>query len=209
MKNIILFILFVCSSNIIKAQDTLSMRSGENILAKVIEVGTAEVKYKKLDNLNGPIFSILKSDLLIVKYENGTKDDFSSIKKIEEKITVPDLYAKGQTDAVENYVGYKISGTTVLIATAQPFFGPITGIIPALLLSSSDPKDESLGYPDFNLMKNEQYAKGYKEKAKAIKNKKILKNYFTGLIYWIPGIFITFIIMVKSSGSGVMGAMGG
>jgi len=30
MKYILLFILFVCSSNIIKAQDTLSMRSGEN-----------------------------------------------------------------------------------------------------------------------------------------------------------------------------------
>jgi hypothetical protein len=59
------------------------MRSSENILVKVIEVGTSEVKYKKIDNLNGPIFSILKSDLLIIKYENGTKDDFSSIKKIE------------------------------------------------------------------------------------------------------------------------------
>lgn len=30
MKNILLFILFVYSSNIIKAQDTLSVRSGEN-----------------------------------------------------------------------------------------------------------------------------------------------------------------------------------
>ena len=65
------------SSNMIKAQDTLSMRSGENMLVKVIEVGTSEVKYRKLDNLNGPIFSILKSDLLTIKYENGTKDDFS------------------------------------------------------------------------------------------------------------------------------------
>jgi len=94
MKYILLFILFICSSNIIKAQDTLSMRSGENILVKVIEVsnvrlklkntfkgyievGTAEVKYKKLDNLNGPVFSMLKSDLLMIKYQNGTSDDFS------------------------------------------------------------------------------------------------------------------------------------
>jgi hypothetical protein len=71
MKYILLFILFICSSNIIKAQDTLYMRTSESILVKVIEVGTTEVKYKKLDNLNGPIFSILKSDLLIIKYENG------------------------------------------------------------------------------------------------------------------------------------------
>ena len=98
-----MLILLTCSLNIIKAQDTLSMRSGENILVKVIEVsnvslkwtkkginevGTAEVKYKKLDNLNGPVFSMLKSDLLMIKYQNGTSDDFSKeAKKIKNRKT--------------------------------------------------------------------------------------------------------------------------
>ena len=81
MKNILLFILFICSSNIIKAKDTLSTRYGENVLVKVIEVGTTEVKYKKLDNLNGPVFSMLKSDLLMIKYENGTSENFSKEEK--------------------------------------------------------------------------------------------------------------------------------
>ena len=86
MKYILLFILFVFSSNIIKAQDTLSMRSGENILVKVIEVGATEVKYKKQDNLNGPLFSILKSDLLMIKYENGTSEKFSKEEKTIIKV---------------------------------------------------------------------------------------------------------------------------
>ena len=86
MKNLLLFILFVCSSNIIKAQDTLSTRYGENILVKVIEVGTTEVKYKKLDNLNGPDFTILKSDLLMIKYENGTSEMFSKEEKTIIKV---------------------------------------------------------------------------------------------------------------------------
>ena len=85
MKYILLFILFICSSNIIKAQDTLSMRSGENILVKVIEVGTSEVKYKKIDNLNGPNFSILKSDLSMIRYENGTKEEFKEAVKTIQK----------------------------------------------------------------------------------------------------------------------------
>ena len=86
MKYILLFILFVFSSNIIKAQDTLSMRSGENILVKVIEVGATEVKYKKQDNLNGPLFSILKSDLSMIKYENGTSEKFSKEEKTIIKV---------------------------------------------------------------------------------------------------------------------------
>jgi hypothetical protein len=43
------------------------------------------------------------------------------------------------------------------------------------------PLDENLGYPDLNLMENEQYALGYRQKAKQIKNKKMLKNYYVGL----------------------------
>ena len=142
MKNIILFILFVCSSNIIKAQDTLSMRSGENILVKVIEVGTTEVKYKKLDNLNGPIFSILKSDLLIIKYENGTSDDFSSIKKtVENNIYLIDDSIQGKNDAQRFYNGYKTARNAVV---ATGYIIPL--LIPALTISivttTKVPKDE-------------------------------------------------------------------
>ena len=129
MKYILLFILFVCSSNIIKAQDTLSMRSGENILVKVIEVGTVEVKYKKLDNLNGPIFSILKSDLLIIKYENGTKDDFSSIKKnVENNIYLIDDSVQGKNDAQRFYNGYKTAGNAV-VATGNSKFSLFAEVI--------------------------------------------------------------------------------
>jgi hypothetical protein len=202
MKSISLFFLIICTSIQIKAQDTLIMRTGENIQAKVIEIGMSEVKYKKLDNLNGPIFVILKSDLLSIKYENGTKDDYSSIKKNEQKITAPNLFAQGQADAVENYVGYKIAGTTVLLSSFVPIVGPAVAIVPALLCYSSDPKDENLGYPDLNLMQNEQYALGYRQKAKAIKNKKIVSNFFTGLKYYLPNLIITYIIMIKASGGG-------
>jgi len=199
MKYILLFILFICSSNNIKAQDTLSMRSGVNILVKVIEIGTTEVKYKKLDNLNGPMFSILKSDLLMIKYENGTTDDFSSIKKIEEKVVgFENLFIQGQNDAILNYQGYKTAGTAVLLSTAYPFYGIFLGIAPALLSSNSDPKDENLGYPNLDLMKNEQYAKGYKQKAKQIKRKKVITNYVSGLAIQ-AGILVTAVIVVISA----------
>ncbi len=200
MKNIILFILFLCSSNIIKAQDTLSMRSGETILVKVIEVGTTEVKYKKLDNLNGPVFSLLKSDLFVIKYENGTKEDFSSIKKIEEKVVgVENMFVQGQNDAIIHYDGYKTAGTAVLLSTAFPGYGMLLGITPALLTLDADPKDENLGYPNLNLMKNEEYAKGYKQKAKQIKRKKVISNYVSGLKIQ-AGIFVAAILLWMSVG---------
>jgi len=180
MKYILLSILFVFSSNIIKAQDTLTMRSGENILVKVIEVGTAEVKYKKLDNLNGPIFSVLKSDLLILKYENGTKDDFSSIKKNEESnFSAIDTSFQGKNDAIRYYNGYKTAGTIALISNL--FFVPI---IPSLVFSiattSKMPSDENLNYPNTSMMKIEKYANSYRAEAMKIKKRKIWINFAAG-----------------------------
>jgi len=190
MKYILLFILFTCSLNNIKAQDTLSMRSGVNILVKVIEVGTSELKYKKIDNLNGPIFSILKSDLLIIKYENGTKDDFSSIKKIEENnLYVIDDSIQGKNDAQRFYNGYKTAGTAV---AATGYFLPI--LIPALSISLATttkvPKDENLNYPSNSLMQNEKYANSYRQEALKIKKRKVWLNFIITLPAALYGVMM-------------------
>ena len=178
------------SSNMIKAQDTLSMRSGENMLVKVIEVGTSEVKYRKLDNLNGPIFSILKSDLLTIKYENGTKDDFSSVKKEENNFSGYDPYIQGKNDAQRYYKGDKTAGTILLISN----FIPLVAIIPSLVFnianSSKIPKDENLNYPSISLMQNEKYADSYRQEAKKIKNQKIWKNLKVGFTWSLLPILI-------------------
>ena len=63
------------------AQDSVTMKSGEVIQAKVMEVTNSEVKIKKLENLDGPIYTLLKYDILTIRYENGIIDDFSAIKK--------------------------------------------------------------------------------------------------------------------------------
>ena len=85
MKKILLFILLASLSNIIKAQDTLALKSGINIPVKIIEVGISEVIYKKIDNLNGPNFSILKSEVSMIQYENGSKDVFKEDMKIKQE----------------------------------------------------------------------------------------------------------------------------
>ena len=86
MKKIITsFIATFLVANLLFSQDVLTKKTGDDIKAKVLEVTTTEVKYKKFDNLNGPIFSILKSELLLIRYENGSKDVFNENKKSEEK----------------------------------------------------------------------------------------------------------------------------
>lgn len=59
-----------------KAQDVIVMKDGSTIICKVMEIGTSEVKYKKASNLDGPLYSILNSEIQNINFENGDKEKF-------------------------------------------------------------------------------------------------------------------------------------
>ncbi len=75
MKNIFFLfaIIFLCAI-VASAQDVIIFRNGNEVQAKVSEVGTSEIKYQRFDNLSGPVYTINKKDVFMIKYENGTKD---------------------------------------------------------------------------------------------------------------------------------------
>lgn len=76
MKKYIIF-LFLFLPFMSLAQDQILLTTGDEIKAKVLEIGLEEVKYKKWDNQNGPAYSLKKTDIFLIKYENGSKDVFS------------------------------------------------------------------------------------------------------------------------------------
>jgi hypothetical protein len=54
--------------------DLITLLNGEEINAKVIEIGIDIIKYVKCENLEGPVIVVRKSEVLMIKYSNGTKD---------------------------------------------------------------------------------------------------------------------------------------
>jgi hypothetical protein len=78
MKKILFLIaIFIVSLPTVFSQDILIKKTGDEIKTKVIEVGVSEIKYKKFESPTGPTYSILKSDVFMIKYEDGNKDVFS------------------------------------------------------------------------------------------------------------------------------------
>jgi hypothetical protein len=71
-----IFFLVILSSINLFAQDIIILKNGDEIKAKVTEIGVREIKYKKTDNLSGPDFLILKSEVFMITFENGTKEIF-------------------------------------------------------------------------------------------------------------------------------------
>ena len=58
------------------AQDVIFKSSGEEIKAKIVEIEDLKVKYRKFDNLEGPIYNMAKSEILLIRYQNGSIEVF-------------------------------------------------------------------------------------------------------------------------------------
>ena len=172
---VFIFILIVNA----QGQDIITKKNGDDIQAKVLEITLTELKYKNFNNLNGPLISILKSDVIFVKYENGTKDVFaeekpssllskSNVLEANGVVDEDDAAIIGKADAKRYYKGYTTAGTGTLVTGL--FAGSIFALIPAIATSSSEPKESNLQYPKPSLMKNSKYVNGYQKEA--FKNKK-------------------------------------
>ena len=78
MKKVFTVIILVLSAAIAaKAQDVITTTSGERISSKVTEITPDSVKYKRIDNPNGPVYVINKSEVISIQYENGTEEVFN------------------------------------------------------------------------------------------------------------------------------------
>lgn len=65
------------------AQDIITFTNGDQVKAKILEITTTEVKYKKFDYLTGPTITVAKQDIFMVKYPNGDKEVFSTSSNVK------------------------------------------------------------------------------------------------------------------------------
>lgn len=198
MKNkftlVFCFLMFIAA--FANAQDIITKKNGDDIQAKVIEITLNELKYKNFNNLDGPIISILKSDVILVRYENGSKDVFADEKPIvisqNEVLDEDQSILNGRQDANRYYKNYSGAGVGTL-ATGL-FLGSVLALIPAITTANAVPRDENLQYPSITLMKNPNYARGYTQQAFKIKKERVWNNYIIGLAANV----VTYLLLVKA-----------
>jgi hypothetical protein len=88
MKRIlILAVALTGSAAAALSQDIIVLKNGDEIKAKVQEVGISDVKYKKFENTAGPAYTLLKTEIFMIKYENGAKDVFDAGSSSVENVT--------------------------------------------------------------------------------------------------------------------------
>ncbi|MCJ8166289.1 hypothetical protein MKJ04_15685 [Pontibacter sp. E15-1] len=148
------------------------------------------MKFKRYEHLDGPVYSLPKSEILLIEYENKTTETFELESAApagmyalaetpkREGVDVVDGYNKGQQDAALYYKGYKGAGTGTLVVS---LLSPLVGLVPAIACSSTPPKEHNLDYPSSELMKNQDYKNGYSKGSRRIKSRKVWRNWGAAL----------------------------
>ena len=87
MKKLI-FLLTMCVVFNLSAQDIIVKRNGDELQCRILEVSKNEVTYKRWTNQDGPAFSEKKSNIFMIKYENGEKDVIAHSSPVSESSAV-------------------------------------------------------------------------------------------------------------------------
>lgn len=66
------------------AQDIIVTKDAKKIDAKILEVSTSEIRYKELDNLDGPVFILRTDEINSIVYANGKVVLYNQPKSEEE-----------------------------------------------------------------------------------------------------------------------------
>lgn len=81
MRRFLLVLFILCGITLsAMAQDVIVLKNTNEIQAKVKSIGLNEVVYLRWDNLDGPTYTLLKSDIIFIQYANGLKDTFVQVK---------------------------------------------------------------------------------------------------------------------------------
>jgi hypothetical protein len=117
-----IFTFFICSlSHVASAQDIIIKKNGDDIKAKVLEITQTEIKYKRFDNLEGPTIIIPIKGILMITYQNGTKETFED-RDQDEVVPVAKKKAEESESRNDLEKAKKIlkSGSKVYITTSDP-----------------------------------------------------------------------------------------
>jgi hypothetical protein len=68
--------LLICRNLNCFGQDTIIKNNGTKITGKILEVSSEEVRYKKANNTDGPVYIETITGLSGINYSNGIKDTF-------------------------------------------------------------------------------------------------------------------------------------
>lgn len=97
MKPILVILVLAVTMLKTYAQDQIFTNDNSKLLVKITEISPVEVKYKLFSNLNGPVYVLNKSEVVLILYENGRHETFTEYVPAKADLTLKTMKAPGMT----------------------------------------------------------------------------------------------------------------
>lgn len=120
MKRFLLLVTFVVMFGAAQAQDVIVLQNADEIQVKVEAITQDQVTYRRWSNLGGPTYTINKSQIFYIKYQNGEKDVMTTM-------TNANRSRINKTTPIK-FAGYLNPGTIFTADGAGPTFDISAGI---------------------------------------------------------------------------------
>lgn len=181
-----MFIMSVSISFFAFAEDLIVFRNGDVVKAIVLEILKTEVKYRRASNPQGPIYTVDKTDLLFINYENGDKDTFSHLQDTgnniaslsQDNVSPKEILPIPDTD--NDRLISRINNCTVLHGKRKPDESKlrttkertwIMGITSGSILSDKNISVEFIHSYDYQYIKNGKTESWWTDDSKHFKGK--------------------------------------
>lgn len=90
MKRLLLFLLLTILGTLsARAQDVLTKQNGEELQVKVLEITPTEVRYRRTDNPDGPLITVRRADVFMIRYASGSKEVFGVSQNAPQPAATP------------------------------------------------------------------------------------------------------------------------
>lgn len=84
--------------------DKIVLKSGDEYIVKIIEINDSEIKYKRCDFLEGPLYTIHKSKVYLIQFSNGIIEHILyEGDKIEKKTTESNPTSNANNNTAKKY----------------------------------------------------------------------------------------------------------
>jgi hypothetical protein len=163
---VISMLLFCVSA---RCQDRIYKTNGDVLTVKVKNVGANNITYYYRDNLNGPDYTIAKSEVIKIVYKNGSQDEFNTqpnnialVEKAKPEGDFsnqirnnPHLLTFSMFQFTENGVGFGLGYEKIL--EKRGYFAFTLPFVSVFNLSSQDQVNHGYSDPMFYIMPGFKY----------------------------------------------------
>ena len=110
----LLLLMLFTAAECLMAQDVIVTRESKRIDGKVLEVSDTEVRYKKQNNPDGPVFVIGTGKISSIMYANGEVQSFGEVPAAEEK-------AEAETEVAVPFEPLYREGSKIITSNSYPY----------------------------------------------------------------------------------------